>query len=142
MLLAHLSNKEKFLELNLWFKNHGGSMVMMPGQKIAGSLASLLAVQKKPIWELINGTKGTTICHISLILRCRFLQTVTSLESGCVLQLMASNCDGSSTLSCFGMVPRVMVHLMTERQPRLSEMYLVFNQTHHPILRMPLLITI
>lgn len=66
---------------------------MMHGQKIAGPLAFLLAVQKKAIWEQINGTKGATICHISLILRCRFLHTVTSLESGCVLQLMASNWD-------------------------------------------------
>ena len=32
----------------------------MPGQKTAGPLASLLAFQKKAIWEQMNGTESMT----------------------------------------------------------------------------------
>lgn len=60
VLLSHLSDERNCLELNLWFKNHPGNMVMILGQKILGPLASLPAFQKKPLWEQMNGTESTT----------------------------------------------------------------------------------
>lgn len=121
MLLSHFLDEENWLELNLWFKNHLGNMVMMLGQKISGPLDSLLALQTKVLWYRWIRLKAQQICHILLTLRHKFLHILKPLNSGYVLQLMAS--FNYNWQHSFLMVHKIIVHLTIEWQLRFNEMH-------------------
>lgn len=68
----------------------------------------------------------SSLCNISEIWTC--------LTIDCILQFIIS-----STFFIFLMVHEIMVHLMMEWHLIFNEMYHVYNQTHHPILKILLL---